>query len=154
MERRYPRAACNRVVELELRRRKPDGQVARVAIPATMRSLSREGLGFQVPGPWGLVPRRGDQVVSRFAVHGNLMEVPGQVVWTASGRLGVRVELAAVPAVVRDQFAAWAVEAMTEVDGDDPIPLTSAHHSSSSSRDCRSTSSAIETRLISAQTAR
>ena len=112
MERKYPRVACDKVVELELRHQGRNGQFARVVLPARMRSLAPEGLGFELEAPWGLLLRRDDTVVSRFALGESLMEIPGHVVWCASGRAGVALHLAAMPDDVRQLFSDWAIGAV------------------------------------------
>src|SRR3990172_4682886 len=96
MERRYPRVACDHAVELELRHEGRNGRFARVVLPARMRSLALEGLGFELEAPWGLLLRRDDRIVSRIALGGNLVEIPGRVVWCASGRAGVALQLGAL----------------------------------------------------------
>jgi hypothetical protein len=105
MQRKYPRVACNHVAELELRR--PDGVETNIhiAIAARIHSLSAGGLGLRVEAPWGLLLRRGDWVVSRFALDGTSMEVPGHIAWCASGRVGVRLELELASPADREAFA-------------------------------------------------
>ncbi len=119
MERKYPRVACDRVAELELRHERKDGRLGRVVVPARMRSLAPEGLGFELESPWGLLVRRDDAVISRFDLHGNLMELPGRVVWCTSGRAGVALQLGAVPEDRRREFVDWAIAAVTPADKPD-----------------------------------
>jgi hypothetical protein len=92
--RKYPRLACNHVGELELRRRRPDGKVERMTLPVRIRSLSLGGVGLEIEGRWNVLLHRNDTVISRFALGGRLMELPGRLAWFAGTRIGVELHIA------------------------------------------------------------
>jgi hypothetical protein len=118
--RRYERFSYSGTGELIVRDRA--GRPERCK--ATIRSVSKRGLGAHLDGAAAERLSRGVQVVVRLPGFGGLLELPGKIAWSdrsgqpsASCCVGILLFVDIVPAATRRLYAAWLDDAIARHHG-------------------------------------
>jgi hypothetical protein len=112
VNRKYPRADIDHPGVMTVRI--PDRGLTQ-PVPVAIRQISCEGAGLALRATAMPLERR-TMVTMNFKVEGRHFEIPGLIAWVAPAKaphgpldLGVRFQLALVPAATREAYARWIV---------------------------------------------